>query len=939
MNPQHQQRFRRGLLHLLRMGLICLLVCAAGSEGKGETSTLGLGIGVHYYAISNLSNPAIPVLRGKAGSQGYAHDLIILAPNTQYREWILHLQTMRVAVTNYTTPDVGRNFQLPEFQLRTTTSPDSDGDGFHDLAEFILGTNPNRADSDGDGVQDAAEVLDGTDPLDGLPAGIGIIAATDTPGTAVDICAINDIAIVANREAGVSVLNVGGQNPIRIAEVDTPGTAVRVACSGNLIAVADGPAGLAIIDIADPPASRITHQISLGSSALAIAAGGSVAFVGLDSGEIVAVDLPNGLVLSRRQLGASVRDVVLSGDHLLAVTSSALVVLNPYELDLPTVGSTPANGALRLVAGNGLAYVTVSGGFDVFAVAANGSLALIRQNRPGQVGWRHLVANGSGLGIAAVSVDLFGSPEVELYTLPSPSQPPQFATQIRTPHNATAISIYNGRAYVADGLSGLQVINYLAYDSSTTPPAITLSASFGTNNLAEEGKLVRVTAAVTDDVQVRNVEFYVDGVRVVTDGNFPFEHRFVTPLLSATKTNFTIRAKATDTGGNFAWSDEITGTLVHDITPPRVVRRFPNPQAIVGAINLIAGYFDEPIATTTLDNSTFTVSFAGSDGIFGTSDDAPVTYGSLSYRDDLNATFMNFPTNLPPGVYRASINPPVADLSGNQLRTASAWQFWVLGFDDRDQDGVPDSVENALGLNPDNPDTDGDGVLDGNEDLDGDGLRTSWELVFGYDPRNSDSNTNGIFDGLEDLDFDTLNNLAEMDGRLNPVNGDSDGDGWDDATEFRDGTNPLDPNSGPSVTAIGSQQVAYFNGASESPPSNALWSAASSAVACFNGAHDTTPTNTTFAAFSSTVSYFNGQHEQSPTDSIWCTTSPTVAYFNGAHESPLTNAMFSVVSPTVSYFNGQQDEASPSNLWFILSLPASYLNATNSAPLLLLNSQ
>ena len=46
-----------------------------------ESEEAKLEVGLHYYAISNLSNPAIPVLRGKAGSQGYAHDLVILALN------------------------------------------------------------------------------------------------------------------------------------------------------------------------------------------------------------------------------------------------------------------------------------------------------------------------------------------------------------------------------------------------------------------------------------------------------------------------------------------------------------------------------------------------------------------------------------------------------------------------------------------------------------------------------------------------------------------------------------------------------------------------------------------------------------------------------------------------------------------------------------------
>jgi hypothetical protein len=551
-----------------------------------------------------------------------------------------------------------------------------------------------------------------------LPASIGIIAATDTPGTAVDVCAINDLAVVANREAGVSVLNVAGQNPIRIAEVDTPGTALRVACFGNLIAVADGPAGLAIVDITDPPAARIIHQVNLGSPAQAVTAAGGLAYAGLANGELVTVDLASGFVLSRRQLGASVQDLAFSGDHLLAVTSGALLVLNPYELDVPTLGSVSTSGARRMVAGDGMAYVTIGDGFRVFSIAASGVPALVRQNRPGQNSWQHIVANGSGLGIAATRASFTGSHQIELYNLPAPDQPPQFTTQINTPGDATAISIYNGRAYAADGASGLQVINYLAYDSGTNPPNIALSTSFAlntpTNGVAEEGKLVRVTASVTDDVQVRNVEFYMDGARVVTDGNFPFEHRFVTPRLSVSKTNFTVRAKATDTGGNFAWSDEVLVTLVLDFTPPRVLRTDPATNSIVSITNppsAVFAYFNEPMDQATLNVSSFYAVFAGADNRLGTADDVLLS-NLVTYRDTLNAGVIELSSPLGLGVYRATISSNVTDAAGNPLAGNYSWTFAILAGgpdDDDDNDGLTNAQELQLGSNPFLADSDGDG--------------------------------------------------------------------------------------------------------------------------------------------------------------------------------------------------------------------------------------
>jgi hypothetical protein len=51
--------------------------------------------------------------------------------------------------------------------------------------------------------------------------------------------------------------------------------------------------------------------------------------------------------------------------------------------------------------------------------------------------------------------------------------------------------------------AGLQVYNYLAYDTRGVPPTVALSANFSFNGV-EEGKAARLTASVTDDVQVRN---------------------------------------------------------------------------------------------------------------------------------------------------------------------------------------------------------------------------------------------------------------------------------------------------------------------------------------------------------------------------------------------------------------------------------------------------
>jgi hypothetical protein len=162
---------------------------------------------------------------------------------------------------------------------------------------------------------------------------------------------------------------------------------------------------------------------------------------------------------------------------------------------------------------------------------------------------------------------------------------------------------------------------------------------------------------------------------VVTDGNFPFEHRFVTPRLSVGKTNLAIRAKATDTGGNFKWSEEILVELTPDATPPQVVQAVPAPEAV--ATNASARlFFSEPMDATTIDLNSLRLLSAGPDFLFNTADDVQVP-GAISYRSELNTAVFAYPPTLPYGVYRGIVTTNVTDVAGNRLRTDFSWTFSV----------------------------------------------------------------------------------------------------------------------------------------------------------------------------------------------------------------------------------------------------------------------
>jgi hypothetical protein len=153
-----------------------------------------------------------------------------------------------------------------------------------------------------------------------------------------------------------------------------------------------------------------------------------------------------------------------------------------------------------------------------------------------------------------------------------PTRPGQFITSFDLPDFpigfGSSLIIYNGLAYfvhvgspVTGMGAGLRVINYMPMDNLRVPPTVSLQTG-ATNNGIEEGKQLRVTALATDDVQVRNVEFYRDGIKIATDGNFPFECWFDAPLIVPGTNSFTLRARASDTAGQATFSEPITIQLL-----------------------------------------------------------------------------------------------------------------------------------------------------------------------------------------------------------------------------------------------------------------------------------------------------------------------------------------------------------------------------------------
>jgi len=108
------------------------------------------------------------------------------------------------------------------------------------------------------------------------------------------------------------------------------------------------------------------------------------------------------------------------------------------------------------------------------------------------------------------------------------------------------------------------------------------------------------------------------------------------------------------------------------------------------------------------------------------------------------------------------------------------------GILDSDNDGLPDIIELDMGYDINSADSDGDGVVDGDEDYDHDGLTNLEEMTTGTGLTVSDTDNDGISDGNEVKVYHT-----------DPMNYDSDDDNLFDGEELMIGKNPLDSSDGP----------------------------------------------------------------------------------------------------------------------------------------------
>ena len=154
----------------------------------------------------------------------------------------------------------------------------------------------------------------------------------------------------------------------------------------------------------------------------------------------------------------------------------------------------------------------------------------------------------------------------------------------------------------------------------------------------------------------------------------------------------------------------------------------------------------------------FTVGLGGLSGAVPAQAQGPVVYDDASGADGTCTTTRSpndqliVCTDLGPGRGEALTDPgaeaelapvstdvPPAPAPGSDAESApETTDMAVASATDQDADNAPDELEPGLGLDPTNPDTDDDGVADGDE-----------PNIYGTDPLNRDTDGDGVGDGEE----------------------------------------------------------------------------------------------------------------------------------------------------------------------------------------------
>ncbi|WP_233595405.1 Ig-like domain-containing protein [Corallococcus sp. CA031C] len=326
-----------------------------------------------------------------------------------------------------------------------------------------------------------------------------------------------------------------------------------------------------------------------------------------------------------------------------------------------------------------------------------------------------------GTDYGPITVDASGNWS---YTLPGPLDEDTYTVTVVAVDGAGNTSPTATTTFTVDLTAPTVAITTPANGSTVTNPNVTAT---GTS-----------TGATSVTVTFRGTNY--GPIAVDASGNW--SQALPGPL---TNGSYTVTAVAEDAAGNT--SPTATSTFTVNVAAPTVAITAPANGSTVASTSVT-------VTGTTANATSVTVTFQGTN------------YGPIAV-DASGSWSQALPGPLANGTY--TVTAVSTDGTATSSTASSTFTVDSTGTADSDNDGLPDVEEAIIGTDPNNPDTDGDGIPDGVE-----------VKVGGTDPLDDDSDDDGILDGNEDKDHDGIVDADETD----PNEADTDGDGLTDGLEL-----------------------------------------------------------------------------------------------------------------------------------------------------------
>ncbi|MCB1875956.1 MAG: carboxypeptidase regulatory-like domain-containing protein [Chromatiales bacterium] len=691
-----------------------------------------------------------------------------------------------VTVTNDQITSNGLNFSIDtdgdglsdEDELAAGTNPllsDTDGDGLNDGDEVLTyGTNPLVADSDGDGLNDGVEVDNGLDPAN--PADAGADNDSDGLSNAEEVALGTDLNLADTDGDGLSdgdEVNLYGSNPT-LFDTDSDGLS-----DGEEIGLGTDPL------TPDSQAPSVAFNTPAAGATLIIGQQVSFSIDATDDAKVTVVELRvNGaLVGSDSTAPFEVSTLIPSGGASITLEARAFDtngnVGSTGEVDFPTIADplTTVVGFVRNGAGQPVEGVAVDVGAFNALTQADGSFGIA--GVPTVNG--DIVVRASGM-IGATNIVVFSTA-----TAPVPGGTTDVGNIVFALVTADVgyydLSLNSGDSDQATAitraeLNAFNVGNMSTADLSQYQILFVQNPSNSSYSSSYTSQLSKVFDFVSNGGVLVFHDRYVTGAASILPGS---PGTFVRSLTNDTQVLLQGTALTDGPGGIINDTTLDFGNNSHH----GYVQAASTPDSAVG---LLSETNADRWVTYYYRHGSGYVIYSG----------IPLDYylngsGSAAFRD----------------IYAPNILAFAA-----QLRRP-----------DSDSDGLYDDEEGPLGTDPFNPDSDGDGLTDGFEvnngidpldngtgdinnggvgDPDADGLTNLQEQEAGTDVFNPDTDSDGLSDGEEvnnsltdptqaDSDGDGLSDGEEVNNLgTNPNAADSDGDGLSDGDEVNiHGSNPL----------------------------------------------------------------------------------------------------------------------------------------------------